>query len=117
MTEQHKESASRLALNLEALWPLWVRDLSELDAEIARLASMCGVRILEPGVIERVLQKDESVCGTPNPAAFTKLWGLLSIHFLELKRSITTVGASKTSLVETAIVERLKQRFPELAQE
>ena len=45
-------------------------DLYEVDKEVARLAMLCRVRILDPGVLERVLKKDESVCAAPNPKAF-----------------------------------------------
>jgi hypothetical protein len=40
---------------------LWAENLEEVDREIAKLALLCQVRILEPGVIRRVLQKDASV--------------------------------------------------------
>jgi len=32
----------------------WAKNLDEIDREIARLATICNVRILDPGVIERV---------------------------------------------------------------
>jgi len=59
----------------------WANNLEELDREIARLATLCQIRILEPGAIQRVLQKDASVCGTDNPIAFAKLRDLLMLHF------------------------------------
>ncbi len=33
----------------------WSDNLEELDREIARLAVLCGVRLLDPGVMHRVL--------------------------------------------------------------
>ena len=36
----------------------WAAKLDDLDQEIARLAQLCQVRILDPGVIERVVRKD-----------------------------------------------------------
>ena len=38
----------------EVLAALWAKDLDELDLEIARMALLCKVQVLEPGVIERV---------------------------------------------------------------
>ena len=40
--------------NDDSLLPLWTKDLDELDLEIARMALLCQVKVLEPGVIERV---------------------------------------------------------------
>jgi hypothetical protein len=39
----------------------WSRNLDEVDREVARLASICNVRILDPGIIERVLKNDASL--------------------------------------------------------
>ena len=50
--------------DLPAAW--WLQNLDEIDLEIARLATLCRVRILDPGVIERVLHQDASVCGSAN---------------------------------------------------
>ena len=36
----------------------WTRTLEELDHEVGRLAMVCKVPILEPGVIDRVLHGD-----------------------------------------------------------
>jgi len=37
----------------------WAKNLDDVDREIAKLATICNVRILDPGVIERVLKNDE----------------------------------------------------------
>ena len=67
MAEQHDP--------LQIAW--WVKNIDELDREIGRLCVLCQVRILDPGVIERVLKKDASVCGTSNPSAFARARTLL----------------------------------------
>jgi hypothetical protein len=48
----------------------WAKNLDEVDRKIARLATICNVRILDPGVIERVLQNDATVCGSKEPCCF-----------------------------------------------
>ena len=53
--------------------PWWAKNLEDVDREVARLASICKVRLLDPGVIERVLSKDDSVCASKNKAGFDKL--------------------------------------------
>jgi hypothetical protein len=52
--------------DMEIAW--WAKNIDELDREIARLCLLCQVRILDPGIIERVLNKDASVCGASNPS-------------------------------------------------
>ena len=65
--------------NLGSAW--WAKNLDDVDNEIARLSIACNVRILDPGVIERVLNNDASVCGSRNPAGFEKLRTALKMHY------------------------------------
>jgi hypothetical protein len=95
--------------HLQIAW--WAKNLDELDLEIARLALLCQVRILDPGVVERVLHNDASVCGTANPAAFTKLHNMLVMHFLIRKRSVEALGPVHTTAIERDVIERLKKSF------
>ena len=94
----------------------WADNLDELDREIARLALLCKVRILDPGVIERVLHKDASVCGTDNPAAFAKLHGMIMMHLAIRDRSADALGQAQTAAIEAHIIERLKKSFPDLGE-
>ena len=93
---------------------LWTEDLEQVDREIARLATICQVRILAPGVIRRVLQKDASVCGTENPVGFGKLRDLLMLHLAIRKKSADSFGEAKTAAIEDYIIERLQKAYPEL---
>jgi len=93
---------------------LWAEDLDELDREIARLALVCQVRILDRGVLQRILRKDASVCGTDNPRAFAKLHELLKLHLALRERSLETLGQAKTEAIEDYVIERLKKSFPDL---
>lgn len=102
MTDQHDP--------LLVAW--WTKNLDQLDSEIARLALLCQVPILNPGVIERVLQKDASVCGTDNPVAFRKLHDMIMLHFAIRQKSADTVGQVLTAAIEVEIIERLKKSFP-----
>src|SRR4029450_5239297 len=98
--------------HLEIAW--WAKNIDELDREIARLCLVCQVRILDQGVIERVLRKDDSVCGTANPIAFTKLHDLLMLYFAVRKKSVEAVGPVQTAQIEAHAVEQLRGRFAEL---
>ena len=92
----------------------WETNLEELDGEIARLAMLCAIRILEPGAVQRVLQKDASLCGTDNPIAFAKLRGLLMMHLAIREKSVALFGPATTARVEDYVIDRLKKRFPQL---
>jgi hypothetical protein len=92
---------------------LWSEDLEEVDREIARLATICQVRILDPAVMRRVLQKDASVCGTENPAGFAKLHDLLMLHLAIRQKSADSFGQAQTAAIEDFILERLRKSFPE----
>lgn len=89
----------------------WAKNLDEVDREIAKLAMLCQARILEPGVIERVLQKDASVCGAHNPIAFAKLHDMLMLHYAAHKKSAEAVGQVQTAQIEAQIIERLKKVY------
>jgi hypothetical protein len=92
----------------------WENNLEELDGEIARLAMLCEIRILEPGAIQRVLQKDASVCGTDNPIALAKPRALLMMDLAIREKSVDAFGQAATARVEDYVIDRLKQRFPYL---
>lgn len=96
--------AGRMANNLE-----------EIDRELARLARLCGVPLLQRGVIERVLHSDASVCGTNNRLAFAKLRDLLMLHFAVRAKGAEELGQGAVAAIETYVVERLAKSFPELA--
>ena len=92
---------------------LWSEDLENVDREIARLALLCQVMILEPGVISRVLRRDASVCGTLNPLAFRMLRDMLMLHLAIRDRWADSFGQAQTAAIEELIVERLRKSFPD----
>jgi len=98
--------------HLEIAW--WEKNIDELDREIARLCLLCQVRILDHGVIERVLRKDDSVCGTPNPIAFAKLHAMLLLYFAIRKKSVDALGQVQTAQIEAHVIEQLRSRFADL---
>jgi hypothetical protein len=91
--------------------------LDDIDAEIARLAMLCQVRILDPGIVDKVLRNDASVCGTNNPIAFEKLHNMLILHFGVRDSAGAAYGQALTSRVERLVIDRLRERFPDLAAE
>jgi len=93
---------------------LWAEDLEEIDREIARLSVLCQVRILEPGVIGRVLKNDHSVCRTENAVAFRKLHDLLMLHLAIREKAADSFGQAQAAAIEDYIIERLRKSFPDL---
>ena len=90
--------------NLSSAW--WAKNLDDVDNEIARLSIACNVRILDPGIIERVLQNDASVCGARNPAGFEKLRTALKMHYHIRGQTAGTMGEAQTAQIVAEIVER-----------
>ena len=98
--------------HLEIAW--WAKNIDELDREIGRLCAICQVRILDPGIIERVLKKDASVCGTSNQVAFAKLHDMLIFYFADRQKSVAAIGQLKTAQIEAHVVKELRSRFADL---
>ena len=92
----------------------WENNLEELDREVGRLATICRVRLLDRGVIDRVLHGDDSVCEADNPGAFAKLRNLLMMHGMLREKIADRVGQRQTVDVETHVIERLSRVFPDL---
>ena len=91
----------------------WARKFDDIGHEIARLTTICNVRILDPGVIERVLRNDASVCGTANKVAFDKLRALLMMHYSVREDAVEVLGGEKTRLLVEKIVTSLRERIGE----
>jgi hypothetical protein len=100
---------SNSSSDLGAAW--WSHSLSEVDREVARLATICNVRLLEPGIIERVLANDASVCGTSNQLAFDKLRNVLMMHYAVRSRAADSIGQANTNALVMHIIEDLRKKF------
>jgi hypothetical protein len=92
----------------------WERRLEELDRELGRQALLCRVPLLEPGVVDRVLHGDRSVCGTDNRLAFEKLVQLLRMHLVIRQKTADELGQRRTMDIETYVIERLRKSFPDI---
>lgn len=85
--------------------------LGTVDDEIARLAFICNIRILDPGVIERVVAGDDTVCGKTNKHAFRKLRGLVKMHYALTDDSINALGPDESGKILDGVRERLRKRY------
>ena len=87
------------------------KQLSTVDNEIARLAAICDIRMLDPGVIERVINGDESVCGRSSEKAFKQLRSLVGLHYSLTADSIQAIGPEESRKILDQIRERIGQRY------
>ena len=96
-------------VNLQLQW--WTQKFDDVDRELAQLATICKVPLLDPGVIERVLKNDATVCGAPNPAVFTKLRSLLMMHYAVRDKAVEALGGTQAQALINQVVERLRARL------
>jgi len=87
----------------------WEQRLEGIDLEIARQAMLCKVPLLAPGIVERVLDNDESVCGCRHEVAFKTLRGLLAMHFLEGEHLQASMGTDKAIEVAHQVRKHLSE--------
>lgn len=97
---------------MRAAW--WEQRLEDLDRELGRLALVCRIRLLDTGIVERVLKGDRSVCAAEHRVAFDKLRGLLTLHFRIRQQAADELGQDGTTIVETYVVQRLRRSFPDM---
>ena len=89
----------------------WSKHFEGIDNEIAQLAKVCQIPLLDRGIIERVLQNDTLVCGHQNQRAFDKMRQLLMMHYSVRDKAVVAMGEQETMLIMNDIVERLRKRF------
>jgi hypothetical protein len=89
----------------------WGHQLDGLITEIVREASICKVKLLEPGVVDAVLHDNASVCGHDNPLAFKKLRELLMMTFVVRGKAFDRLGPIEADALIQEISAKLKERL------
>ena len=77
----------------------WARQIDGLAHELSRLAIACDIELGSPGLAERIIKNDESVCGRKNPEAFRQIRMHLMALFSVEERAIDRVGAADTKII------------------
>ena len=90
--------------------PQWSRHLKGIADELLHLAVACDLRLRDPGVIERVLKGDDTVCGRKNEIGFRKLRALLMATFDSLGKAIDRIGPAETKKITDAIAGHVEAR-------
>ena len=89
--------------------PQWERHFEGIADELLHLAIACDVRLCEPGVIERVLKTDASVCGRKNERSFHNMRNLLTSYYTSIGKAVDRIGPEETKKIIDVITERKKK--------
>jgi hypothetical protein len=89
--------------------PAWARHLDAIGEELVRLCIACDVRLRDPGVIDRILGNDESVCGTKNPIGFRKLRALVMATYSSVNKAVDRIGPDELKIITDGIIERVEK--------
>ena len=90
--------------------PQWKRHFEGIADELLHLAITCDVRLHEPGVIERILKHDASVCGRKNERSFRDLHNLLVAYYTSIGKAVDRIGSKETKKIIDAFSERNKKQ-------
>jgi hypothetical protein len=74
----------------------WGRQIDAIAHEVSKLAIVCDIELDRPGLAERILKNDESVCGRNNPEAFRQIRQHLMALFTLEERAIERLGPEDT---------------------
>ena len=74
----------------------WGRQIDNVAHELSKLAIVCDIELGSPGLAERILKNDETVCGKSNPKAFRQLRQHLMALFNLEKGAIERLGPEDT---------------------
>ena len=87
----------------------WGRQIENVAQELSMLAIACDIELGRPGLAERILKNDASVCGRKQPEAFRKMRQHLMALFNVEAEAIERLGPEDTKQildqVRSAIVE------------
>lgn len=90
--------------------PQWTRHFEGIADELLRLAIACDVRLKDPGVVERIIRDDRSVCRRKNEIGFQKLRKLLMALYDSLGKAVDRIGPEETRQIVDAISAHMERR-------
>ena len=76
--------------------PYWGRQIDNLAHELSRQAIICDIELGAPGLAERILKNDDSVCGRKNPEAFRHMRQHLMALFSLEAAAVERLGVEDT---------------------
>jgi len=93
----------------EDLNPQWERHFEGIGDELLHLSISCDVRLWEPGVVDRILKNDLSVCGRANEQSFRNMHNLLVAYYNSIGKAVERIGPTETRKIIDALSERMKE--------
>lgn len=88
--------------------PRWQQHFEGIADELLKLSIACNVRLREPGIIDRVLKNDVTVCGRRNEEGFRRMRHLLIAFYDSVGKSAERIGPQDTKKIIEALKERNK---------
>ena len=79
--------------------PYWNRQIDDVARELSKLAIICDIELGKPGLAERILKNDESVCGRKNSKVFQRIRQHLTALFSLEKGAIDRIGPEDTKQI------------------
>jgi histone H3/H4 len=67
------------------------------------------VRLRDPGVIERILKNDASVCGRIDERSFRSMHNLLVAYYKSITEAAERIGPTETKKIIDAMSERMQK--------
>ena len=74
----------------------WARQIDGIAQEVSKLALVCDIELGRPGLAERILKNDETVCGRRDEKAFRQIRQHLMALFELQGRAIERLGPEDT---------------------
>ena len=90
MTEEQSKTEKKSVVTTKHRY--WHDQIEALAKELSLMAMACDIDMLDPGVAERILKNDESVCVRRKPYAFRKIRQHLMAFFPLKKAAIESLG-------------------------
>lgn len=91
--------------------PQWERHFEGIADELLHLAIACDLRLRDPGVIERILRNDASVCGRKSERSFHDMRNLLVAYYDSIGKAVDRIGPEETKKIIDFMIERNKKRM------
>ena len=89
--------------------PQWERHFEGIADELLHLAIACEVRLHDPGVIERILRNDASLCGRKHEHSFHNMRNLLVAYYNSIGKAVDRIGPEETKKIIDFMIERNKK--------